>query len=151
MPFSADDPQRDAVTVSEALAFIGAHPHVFLLARRSDGFPTGYAMMSRVRDGGVEFSTYRSSAKVRNLLREGVAGILAAAEAPGDDRVVFAEGAVSVLDGGVWGNGGGAAAAGASPAVPEAIVETVGARHASGKRCVLRVTIEAARFSRRLG
>src|SRR5215471_2354294 len=90
------------VDVDEALAFIAEHPHCYLLARRADGYPTGYAMMSRVTRGTVSFSTYRSSAKVTNLLREGVGGILALSKEPGDDRVLVAQGRVSVHDGSEW-------------------------------------------------
>jgi hypothetical protein len=137
------------------LAFIRGQPHVFLLGRRADGLPTGYAMMCKVRGGAVEFSTYRSSAKVRNLLRDGVAGILAVSETPGDDRVVYAEGAVSVHDASEWhdapGEGPSPARSTGRPPVPQEIVETVAARHESGKRCVLRVTIASARFSQRPG
>src|SRR5262249_42244076 len=63
-----------AASLDEALAFIAEHPHLYLLTRRADGYPTGYAMMSRVTRGTVSFSTYRASAKVQNLMREGVAG-----------------------------------------------------------------------------
>jgi hypothetical protein len=157
---SGEGSRRGAMTtdkqtsVEAALDFISQHPHVFLLGRRADGFPTGYAMMSKVREGAVDFSTYRSSAKVKNLMRDGVAGILAASEAPDDERVVFAEGPVSLLEGGRWldddDEASGRPSSRFRPAVPAAIVETVGSRHDSGKRCVLRVTIEQARFSKRM-
>ena len=145
-------PPQSAV-VADALAFLAEQAHVYLLGRRPDGYPTGYAMMGRVRDGGVEFSTYRASAKVRNLVRDGVASILAVSEVAEDDRVLHAEGPVAVLDGTAWLDAArGEMPAGPSSgprAVPSEITDTVAARHASGKRCVLRVTIEQARFSRR--
>jgi hypothetical protein len=136
-------------TVSEALEFLRRHPHVFLLARRPDGFPTGYAMMARVHDGAVDFSTYRASAKVQNLLRDGVAGIVAAAEEPGDDRVLVAEGPVTLLDGSHWDTGSGPddGREVARALVPAEIAHKVQDRHDSGKRIVLRVTLESARFS----
>jgi hypothetical protein len=135
--------------IDEALTFIAQHPHVYLLARRRDGYPTGYAMTAKVHDGAVEFSTYRASAKVTNLLRDGVAGILAAAEAPGDARVVLVHGSVSVTAGSWFGQPEPARPGPDGPRwlVPNEITDAVAARHQSGKRCVLRVTIESARFS----
>jgi hypothetical protein len=111
-------------------------------------------MMSRVTRGTVSFSTYRSSAKVRNLLREGVGGILAVAKDPGDDRVLGAEGTVSVHDGSEWFEdqdlGPPVPPADFRPSVPAEIVQKVSSRHQSGKRCVLRLTLTGARFSTRL-
>ena len=141
-------PPQSAV-VADALAFLAEQGHVYLLGRRPDGYPTGYAMMGRVRDGGVEFSTYRASAKVRNLARDGVASILAVSEVAEDDRVLHAEGPVAVLDGTAWLDAARGEMSAGPGAVPSEITDTVAARHASGKRCVLRVTIEQARFSRR--
>jgi hypothetical protein len=140
--------------VDEALTFIAEHPHLYLLTRRADGYPTGYAMMSRVTRGTVSFSTYRSSAKVRNLLREGVGGILAVSKDLGDDRVLVAEGTVSVHDGSEWFEDQALAPRAArsdfQPSVPKEITETVSSRHESGKRCVLRLSLTSARFSSRL-
>jgi len=141
------------VAVGEALAFVAEHPHLFLLTRRADGYPTGYAMMSRVSRGTVSFSTYRSSAKVTNLLREGVGGILAMSKDAGDDRVLVAQGTVSVHDGSEWFDDQvrdrPAARTGFSPSVPSEITDTVSARHSSNKRCVVRLTLTSARFSTR--
>ena len=47
----------NGASVEEAVAFIATYPHVYLLGRRADGYPTGFAMMSRAHDGVVEFST----------------------------------------------------------------------------------------------
>ena len=142
------------VDVDEALAFIAEHPHCYLLARRVDGYPTGYAMMSRVTRGTVSFSTYRSSAKVTNLLREGVGGILALSKEPGDDRVLVAQGRVSVHDGSEWFDDQAPDAPAPTtdfrPTVPREITDTVSARHSSNKRCVLRLTLTSARFSIRV-
>lgn len=150
---------RNPTVVADALAFIRRRPHVFLLARRADGFPTAYPMLSKVRGGAVDFSTYRSSAKVTNLLRDGVAAILAVSEVPDDDRVAFAQGVVTVLDGTHWldddddeaGEAFASGAPGFLASVPKVVAATVSARHDGGKRCVLRVTIEQARFSKRTG
>jgi hypothetical protein len=146
--FSAHRP----ASVAEALVFVAAHPHVFLLARRPDGYPTGYAMMARVRDGFVDFSTYGSSAKVKNLLRGGMAGLLALSDEHNlAASVLFAEGPVTILEGASWtqttdvpaSSGAGQFAA----HVPVRITEEVRERHESGKRIVLRMSVETARFS----
>ena len=141
------------VAVGEALAFVAEHPHLFLLTRRADGYPTGYAMMSRVSRGTVSFSTYRSSAKVTNLLREGVGGILAMSKDAGDDRVLVAQGTVSVHDGSEWFDDqvrdGPAPRTDFRPSVPAEISDTVSARHSSNKRCVVRLMLTSARFSTR--
>jgi hypothetical protein len=142
-----------SASVADALEFIGEHAHVYLLGRRPDGYPTGWAMMARVRGDAVDFSTYRSSAKVRYLAEAGVASVLAASEQEADHRVLLAEGTVSVLDAAVWFDEDTVPPAprpGASRSVPTEITDKVASRHESGKRCVLRVTIEQARFSDRL-
>jgi len=151
---------RRAATPSEALGFIGRHPHVYLLARRADGYPTGYAMMAKVCDAGVDFSTYRASVKVKNLLRDGVAAILAVSDDADDDRVLYAEGQVSLLQDATFVEETSQldeetsrrqpCSSSRKPAVPAEITEKVSARHEAGKRCVLRMTIERADFSTRL-
>jgi hypothetical protein len=139
-------------SVAEALAFVAAHPHVFLLATRPDGYPTGYAMMARVRDGFVDFSTYGTSAKVKNLLRDGVAGLLAFS----DERnlaasVLFATGPVTAMDGASWMETAHVPTSSGverfTAHVPARITEEVRERHESGKRIVLRMSVERARFS----
>jgi hypothetical protein len=111
-------------------------------------------MMSRVTRGTVSFSTYRSSVKVKNLLREGVGGVLGMSKDPGDDRVLVAEGTVSLHDGSEWFEdrdlGPPVPRADFAPSVPAEIVQKVSSRHTSGKRCVLRLTLTGARFSTRL-
>jgi Pyridoxamine 5'-phosphate oxidase len=145
---------QHGVPAEAALAFIVEHPHLYLLTRRADGYPTGYAMMSRVTQGTVSFSTYRSSVKVKNLLREGVGGILAVSKDQGDDRVLVAEGTVSVHDGSEWFDDQAPTPLGLrsdfQPSVPREITEKVSSRHESGKRCVLRLTLTSARLSTRL-
>jgi hypothetical protein len=141
---------RSPLAAAEAaLEFIREYPHVYLLAYRPDGFPTGYAMMAQVNQGGIEFSTYRSSAKVRYLLEQGVAGVLAAAESPGDDRVLFVEGRVTLADTKrAPSERQTAVSSGVDKfTVPEEITEKVAARHESGKRCILRVVVERVVYS----
>jgi hypothetical protein len=138
--------------VSEALAFIAAHPHVFLLAIRPDGYPTGYAMTARVHSGFVDFSTYGASAKVKNLARDGVAGLLAVSDEHALDALVLhAAGPVTALDGAKWIDAPEAPpsddAGQFPPPVPARITEEVRQRHESGKRIVLRMSIETATFT----
>jgi hypothetical protein len=146
--------EQGEISVDEALSFIAEHPHVYLLARRVDGYPTGYAMMARVSRVAVLFSTYRSSAKVKNLLREGGGGILAMSKDPGNDQVLLAAGPVTIHDGGDQFEDQILASAirppDFHPAVPTAIIEHVSSRHESGKRCILRLTVTSAHFSARL-
>ncbi|HEX5585750.1 MAG TPA: hypothetical protein VFZ17_00440 [Acidimicrobiia bacterium] len=141
-----------AASIADALTFIGTHSHVYLLGRRPDGYPTGWAMTARARDDAVDFSTYRASAKVRHLAAAGVASVLAMSDDRADHCVLLAEGPLAVLDGAVWFDDDAPVAArpDVHRQVPAEVVEKVASRHESGKRCVLRVTIERARFSERL-
>ncbi len=132
--------------IAEALRFVAAHPHVFLLARRRDGFPTGYAMMARVRNGCVEFSTYRASAKVRNVQRDGWASVLACTGGH-EPLVLVASGPVEVLEDVGWGLDPVGEPSGPAATVPREVTETVRARHSSGTRVVLRLRVEHARFT----
>jgi hypothetical protein len=148
--------QSVEIALQDALDFVAANPHVFLLARRADGYPTAYAMMARVVDGAVEFSTYRASAKVKNLLRDGVGGITSVAEDRDDPRVLVASGSIAAAEAPNWvdeveGGSANAANLGDRPAVPSDISDKVRSRHDSGKRTVLRLEIDKARFSRKAG
>jgi hypothetical protein len=137
-------------TTEEVLEFVAANTHVYLLGRRSDGYPTVWAMTARAVDGGVEFSTYRASAKVRHLLREATATVLVPAGDPDDHRVLITSGRVALGDARAWGSSG-PAGTGSPPSVvrlvPEGVAEKVQSRHDSGKRVVLRLSIDEARFS----
>ena len=137
----------NAVLLDEAIAFVAANPHVFLLARRSDGYPTGYAMMATARpaDRVIEFSTYRASAKVKNLVREGAGSVLAVADGPDGRRMLLAEGTVSLAEGPRH-LGDPRAGAGATGEVPAEILSTVARSHESGKRVVLELHLTRARF-----
>jgi len=138
------------IAIEEALAFIALNPHSFLLGQRADGYPTAYAMMARVADGAVEFSTYRASAKVRNLLRNGHAGVVAAADADDDPRVLVAGGPVELVEGEQWVRSDATVSMGkfaGARNVPAAISDKVKSRHGDGKRAVIRVTLDRARFA----
>ena len=135
------------ITAAAALEFVAAHPHVYLLGRRPDGWPTGWPMVAVIRDNTVEFSTYRASAKVRNLLRDGVAGLVAVDDSPGARTVLWAEGEVSLVEDG-GGPVPGRASAVVPAEVPADVVALVGRRHREGKRVVLRMTVRGAHLGR---
>ncbi|MET0146969.1 MAG: pyridoxamine 5'-phosphate oxidase family protein [Ilumatobacteraceae bacterium] len=133
----------------DALAFLAANNQVFLFATLADGSPMGWPMVGRLNDGGMEFSTYRKSAKVRDVLRNDTASCLVVPrEGDADGRTLMVTGAVSLRE-----DHGGAdavkAAAGSGRSgidVPKEIVESVRSRHDSGKRCILRIELDELRF-----
>jgi hypothetical protein len=132
------------------LDFLAGHTQVYLLARTSDGAPIGYPMVGRLNDDGVEFSTYRKSAKVANVLRSDQASCLVVPrDGSADRRTLWVCGPVSIRDddvaSGVFERGPGTTETGLG--VPQSIKDKVKARHGSGKRCVLRIDIEQFRFA----
>jgi hypothetical protein len=64
-------PIRDDVA-----AFLGRHTRAFLLTRRRDGSPTIHPMTAFFADGRMTMTTYRKSAKARNVERDGRAACL---------------------------------------------------------------------------
>ena len=54
----------------DVAAFLGHHTRVFLLTRRRDGSPTIHPMTAFFADGRVTMTTYRKSAKARNVERD---------------------------------------------------------------------------------
>jgi len=136
--------------IAQAVDYLAQHTQVYLLARTADGSPTGYPMVGRLNDGGVEFSTYRKSAKVTNVLRNQRASCLVVPrDGSPERRTLWLCGRVSVRE-----DEAAAAAVGREPgaaepsiAVPSEIKQKVKARHDSGKRCVLRIEIEQFRFA----
>lgn len=134
-----------------ALAYLATHPHVYLLTRTADGFPTGYAMTARVDGDCVLFSTYGASAKVVNLVREGVARVLAADEDGGHD-VLEVTGPVRLVAATRWLDLDDAADAPDGPrvglpSVPAEIGEKVRTRHSTGKRVVVELRVQHARWA----
>ena len=143
-----------AADSGEALDFLAAHSQVYLLARLADGRPTGYPMVGRLAGGGIEFSTYRKSAKVAKVLRrERASCLVVPRDGSSERRTLWVCGPVSLRDeqGANVSVAQGAAVTGTSTppgiAVPAAIRDKVRARHDSGKRCVLRIEVEQARFA----
>lgn len=75
LPGRTEGPTKDtksAVPVtSEVLAFLDAHRDVVLFCRDKSGSPIGYPMRTvACHDTGLTFTTYRKSAKVRNIERD---------------------------------------------------------------------------------
>jgi pyridoxamine 5'-phosphate oxidase-like protein len=144
----------DTAGLDDALAFLGAHPHVFLLTRRADGFPTAYAMTARVDGSSVLFSTYGASAKVVNLLHGGTARVLAFDE-DGGNAMIEVGGPVRLVESTRWLDPVQTPISAGTPAavapVPTEVVELVRSRHESGKRVVVEVQVTHARRGSRLG
>jgi hypothetical protein len=114
---------------------------MFMLVRTTDGRPTGYPMTGLFRDGVLQITTYRKSAKARSLLADdrvccvvpdpGRAGLgvrLIGRAVPGD-ATVFAVSTQSK---------------GAAIDVPDEVRATVRDRLASDKRMVFRIDVERA-------
>jgi len=148
------DPPNGTPTedLPNALVFLATHPHVFLLTRRADGFPTAYAMTARVDGTSVLFSTYGASAKVTNLLREGSARVLAFDE-DGGTSVFEVGGPVRLVEASRWLDTTDAPVDRGTPVgmgpVPNEVVDQVRRRHESGKRVVVEVQLTHARRGRR--
>jgi hypothetical protein len=133
--------------VSEALQFIVENRHVFLLTRRADGLPTGYPMTAFADPaaGVVEFSTYRASAKVVNFLREGVGAVLARTYPPDSLRWVVVRGPIDMHDDASFLTGTRNPEDAAR--LPAGYKDVARRAHESGKRCVLRLTVQDVEFS----
>ena len=65
------------MTIPDDLAaFLARHTRVFLLTRRRDGAPTIHPMTAFFADGRMTMTTYRKSAKARNVERDDRAACL---------------------------------------------------------------------------
>jgi hypothetical protein len=136
----------------DVAAFLARHTRVFLLTRRRDGGPTVHPMTGFFADGRVTMSTYRKSAKARNVERDARASCLVV-NGYGKDQV---RGAL------VRGRGSLRAAATAAvpaaaptptsdaPKVSSGVAGRVAERMASGKRIFLDVEPDDAEFVQRL-
>jgi hypothetical protein len=131
----------------DVVEFIGRHNQVFLLTHRDDGWPTGYPMVGNSRDGGVEFSTYRASAKVARVVREGHASCLVVPrDGSGDDRCLWIAGAAGIRDDTEASAARTSEPGAAGLAVPADIAAKAALRMHEGKRCLMRVEIRATRW-----
>jgi hypothetical protein len=142
----------------DVVEFLGRHNQVFLLTRRADGWPTGYPMVGNYHDNGIEFSTYRASAKVARVMRDGRASCLVVPRDQAEDaRSLWIRGAARILA-----NATALAPPAPTPSsglgtrtsdlrVPEQVAAKVALRHEEGKRCVLRVEVGETRWIGPLG
>ena len=124
-------------------AFLRESSRVFLLGTRSDGSPTAWPMVGLYPGGALEFSTYRTSQKVRDFARNPIAACVVA---PADgDRALVLRGTCTVVDG-QHAPSTGAASPPRDVAVADGIAEGAQARMRSGKRVVLRFVPHGAKF-----
>ena len=137
-------------TNDDAQAFLSVHSQAFLFTTLVDGSPIGWPMVGRLNDGGMEFSTYRSSAKARHLLANPMASCLVVPrDSEADRRTLLVTGSVSIREdrGGADAVKAHAGAGRSGIEVPSEVAEAVKARHDSGKRCVVRIELDDLRFS----
>jgi pyridoxamine 5'-phosphate oxidase-like protein len=128
----------------EVVEFLEQHDQVFLLTHRADGWPTGYPMVGTYRDEGIEFSTYRASAKVRRVLRDGAASCLVVPrDHRGDTTCIWLRGPAAIRERGAVPT---ARRRAAELDVPPDVASKVARRLDEGKRCVLRIEIRDTRW-----
>jgi hypothetical protein len=121
----------------DVAAFLGRHTRVFLLTRRRDGSPTIHPMTAFFADGRMTMTTYRKSAKARNVERDDRAACLVVNGYGKDDvRAVLVRGrgrlrqaTLAALP----------TAEREEPKVSDDVTARVAARMASGKRIFLDV------------
>jgi hypothetical protein len=131
----------------DVVEFLEQHDQVFLLTHRADGWPTGYPMVGTYRDGGLEFSTYRASAKVARVLRDEVASCLVVPRGQNRDRTcLWLAGPATIRD---TGSSPARRRRAPAPHVPPEVADLVARRIEDGKRCLLRVGIDVTRWVER--
>lgn len=131
----------------DAAAFLARHTRGFLLTRRRDGSPTIHPMTAFFADGRVTMTTYRRSAKARNVERDARAGCLVVNGYAKDDvQAVLVRGRGALRSGAMTPPTGRSEA----PKVSDDIATRVADRMASGKRVFLDVEPDAVAFVQRL-
>jgi pyridoxamine 5'-phosphate oxidase-like protein len=132
----------------DVAAFLARHTRVFLLTRRRDGAPTIHPMTGFFADGCVTMTTYRKSAKARNVERDPRAGCLVAnGYGKTDVQAVAVRGRARLRQAAL---AAAPEAARSAPKVSESVGERVAERMASGKRVFLDVDPDGAAFAQRL-
>ena len=142
------------MTIPDDVAtFLGRHTRVFLLTRRRDGSPTIHPMTGFFADGRVTMSTYRKSAKARNVERDDRAAALVV-NGYGKDEVravlVRGRGRLRQAEMPVPPADASEAPASEAPKVSGSVTARVAERMASGKRIFLDVEPDEAGFVQRL-
>ena len=132
----------------DVAAFLGRHTRVFLLSRRRDGSPTIHPMTGFWADGRVTMSTYRKSAKGRNVERDPRAACLVVNGYGKDDvQGVLVRGRGSLRQATME---VAPSSESTAPKVSESVTSRVAERMASGKRVFLDVEPDEAAFVQRL-
>jgi hypothetical protein len=132
----------------DVAAFLARYTRVFLLTRRRDGAPTIHPMTGFFADGRVTMSTYRKSAKARNVVRDPRAACLVVNGYGKDDvRGVLVRGRGRLRQATMPAP---PAVASEAPKVPGGVAARVAERMASGKRVFLDVEPDEASFVQRL-
>lgn len=132
----------------DAAAFLALHKRGFLVTRRRDGSPTIYPMVAFFADGRVTMTTYRKSAKARNVERDPRASVLMVNGYAKDDvRGVLVRGRGTIRQATMEAAPSGASDA---PKVSDSVTARVVDRMASGQRVFLDVEPDAVTFAQRL-
>jgi hypothetical protein len=133
------------MTIPDDLAaFLGRHTRMFLLTRRRDGAPTIHPMTGFFADDRITMTTYRKSAKARNVARdERAACLVVNGYGHADVQGVLVRGKGHIREGTM---AMPATSASAAPKVSESVTARVADRMASGKRVFLDVEPDEARF-----
>jgi len=128
----------------DVAAFLGRHTRMFLLTRRRDGAPTIHPMTGFFADGRVTMTTYRKSAKARNVARDERASCLVVNGYGHEDvQGALVRGRGRLREGTMALPG---ASASAAPKVSDGVTARVADRMASGKRVFLDVEPDEVRF-----
>lgn len=131
----------------DAAAFLARYTRAFLLTRRRDGSPTIHPMTAFFADGRVTMTTYRKSAKARNVERDARAGCLVVNGYAKDDvQAVLVRGRGAIRAGALPPPTGLSEA----PKVSDGVTARVADRMASGKRVFLDIEPDAVAFAQRL-
>jgi hypothetical protein len=133
---------------AEHLDFLARNSRVFLIVRGRGGAPTGYPMTGRMIDGTLQFNTYRKSAKMAHIRRDGRVCCVVVPSDPALDRrtlTVWGYAALDEAGPGRWIALAESGGDGRMP-VPDAIVAGVRENLRSGKRVIVRVDLVGAVF-----
>ena len=132
----------------DVAAFLARHTRMFLLTRRRDGAPTIHPMTGFFAEGRVTMTTYRKSAKARNVERDPRAACLVVNGYGKDDvRAVLVRGRGRLRQAEITAL---PAAEREAPKVSASVQGRVAERMASGKRIFLDVEPDETTFVQRL-
>jgi hypothetical protein len=129
-------------------AFLQSHTRTFLMVSRGDGSPTCYPMVGLFRDGAIECSTYRKSAKVTRILRSPNVSALITTDPATPDLALLVRGTASIADPAVTTTPPETADPRPQGQLnaPRAVIDRAQQAMRMGKRCVIRLVPERATF-----